>query len=264
MADTADNLPFLVKDGDFFVPQPHARSPWAAQMLHGRLVGGLIARTLELEHRDPDLHFARLTVDLFRSSPLVPLRVSTTRVRDGGRIRVADAVVETEQGAIGRAGAVLLRRGEQPPGEVWAPPAWDAPPVEPLAPPPTPYNGWIPPFDLWRLTPWGSKERSRIWLRERHPLVGGEQLTPFVRAVLAAEFVSPLTHMGTEGLRFINADYTLFLSRLPIGDVIGMESDGHLSDAGVAVGHCTLYDDSGPIGYCATSAVANSMAIPPA
>ncbi len=262
MADTADNLPFFVKDGESYVPQPHARSPWAAEMLHGRLVGGLIAQTLELEHGDPDLHFARLTVDLFRSSPLLPLRVSTTRVRDGGRIRVADAVVETEQGMIGRAGAVLLRRGEQPPGEVWAPPAWDAPPIERLGPPSPPTDGWIPPFDLWRLTPWGSKERSRIRLRETHPLVEGEPLTPFVRAVLAAEFVSPLTHMGTAGLRFINADYTLCLSRLPIGDIIGMESDGHLSDAGVAVGHCTLYDDSGPIGYCTTSAVANSIAIP--
>jgi len=101
--ECADNLPFLLIDGDTYVPQPHARSPWAPDMLHGRLVGGLIARTLEREHGDPDLHFARLTVDLFRNTPLVPLRVTTTRVRDGRRIRVADAVVSTEQGPIGRA-----------------------------------------------------------------------------------------------------------------------------------------------------------------
>lgn len=259
MDESADNLPFLLIDGDTYVPQPHARSPWAPDMLHGRLVGGLIARTLEREHGDPELHFARLTVDLFRNTPLVPLRVTTTRVRDGRRIRVADAVVSTEQGPIGRASAVLLRRGEQPPGEVWSPPVWDMPPPERLGPPQAASNGWVPPFHLWRTTPWMSKERSRVWTRETRPLVEGEPLTPFTRAALAAEFVSPLTHMGTEGLHFINADYTLCLSRLPKGDLIGLESNGHLSDEGVAVGQCTIYDESGPIGFGAVTAVAHSV-----
>jgi len=116
-----------------------------------------------------------------------------------------------------------------------------------------------PPFHLWRTTPWMSKERSRVWTRETRPLVEGEPLTPFTRAALAAEFVSPLTHMGTEGLHFINADYTLCLSRLPKGDLIGLESNGHLSDEGVAVGQCTIYDESGPIGFGAVTAVAHSV-----
>lgn len=260
MVDTVDNRPFLVRDGDSYVPQPHARSPWSPDMLHGRLVGGLIARTLEQEHGEPDFHFARVTVDLFRNSPLVPMRIATTRIRDGRRIRVVDAVVSTEQGPIGRASAVLLRHGEQPPGTAWAPEPWDVPSPERLGPPePSTAKGWAPPFELWRTTPWDSKERSRVLLREIHPLVEGEPLTPFIRAVLAAEFVSPLTNFGTAGLHFINGDYTLCLSRLPVGEIIAMESDGHLSDKGVAVGHCTVYDETGPIGYCSTTAVANSM-----
>ena len=39
MAESAENLPFLVVDGDAFVPQPHARSPWSPDMLHGRILG---------------------------------------------------------------------------------------------------------------------------------------------------------------------------------------------------------------------------------
>lgn len=259
MAESAETLPFLVVDGDAFVPQPHARSPWSKDMLHGRILGGLLARTVEREHGDPDFHFARLTVDLFRNTPLVPLRVSTNRVRDGRRVRVVDAVVTSEQGPVGRASAVLLRRGEQPPGEVWAAPVWEMPPPERLGPPVPASNGWEPPMLLWRTTPWQSKERSRVWIREIHPLVEGEEPTPFTRVALAAEFVSPLTHMGSDGLHFINADYTLCLSRLPKGDLIGMESGGHLSDEGVAVGQCTLYDESGPIGFGAVAAVANSV-----
>jgi hypothetical protein len=40
--------------------------------------------------------------------------------------------------------------------------------------------------------------------------------------------------------------------------VIGLEASGHLSEDGVAVGQCALYDLSGPIGFCTTSAVANT------
>lgn len=65
---------------------------------------------------------------------------------------------------------------------------------------------------------------------------------------------------GDAGLQFINADYTLCLSRLPLSDAIGLESAAHTSEDGVAVGHCTLHDTAGPIGYCMTTAVANPRA----
>ncbi|WP_248959257.1 acyl-CoA thioesterase domain-containing protein [Sphaerisporangium perillae] len=246
---------FSLKNGEF-VPAPHARSPWAPDMLHGRLLGGLAARAIEDEHGDPEFHFARLTVDLFRNSPLVPLSVETVRIREGRRIRVADATVRTAgHGAIARATAVLLRRGEQPEGEVSRTPTWDAPTPEEIGPQPP--GAWTPPFDLWRLTSWTDPGPKRVWLRETFPLVEGETMSPFVRVALAGDFASPLANSGTAGLHFINADYTLTLSRLPLGEDIGLESNGHLSDDGVATAHCTVHDTSGPIGYCLVTAVAN-------
>lgn len=224
-------------------------------MLHGRLLGGLAARALEVEYGDPDFHFARLTVDLFRNSPLLPLTVETVQVREGRRIRVADATVRTGQGVVARASAVLLRKGEQPPGETWRTPAWDVPAPAELGPPPL--AEWTPPFDLWRLTEWAEPGSNRAWLRETHPLVEGEALSPLVRVALAADFASPLGNSGTAGLHFINADYTLTLSRLPLGEDVGMESNGHLSDEGIATAHCTLHDTAGPIGYCLVTAVTN-------
>ena len=65
--------------------------------------------------------------------------------------------------------------------------------------------------------------------------------------------------MNCSPLQFINADYSMNLSRLPLGDAIGVESAGHLSDDGIAAGQCTLYDTAGPIGFCATSAIANRL-----
>jgi hypothetical protein len=97
----------------------------------------------------------------------------------------------------------------------------------------------------------------RAWIRETRELIAGESLSPFVRAALAADTASPLAHSADSGLEFINADYTLCLSRLPLGDALGLDASGHTSEEGIAVGHCTVHDLVGPIGYCMTTAVAN-------
>ena len=47
-------------------------------------------------------------------------------------------------------------------------------------------------------------------------------MTPFTRAAMAGNVASSLTHFGSGGLHFINADYTLTLSRLPDGPYIGL------------------------------------------
>ncbi|MEV0383616.1 thioesterase family protein [Nonomuraea sp. NPDC050643] len=250
---------FFTREKDELVPAPHARGPWSPDMLHGRLLGGLAARAIEEHHAEPGLRFARLTVDLFRNSPLLPVTVETVLIRDGRRIRVADATISTAQGVIGRAGAVLLREGEHPEGErAIVTPAWDEP--APDGPPVT-GTGWTPPFDLWRLTPWGEPGPARVWMRERYPLVDDEPLTPIVRLALAADFASPLSNAQPDGLRFINADYTMTLARPLEGELIGVEGTGHVGAGGVATGQVTMHDTAGPLGFCVVTAVANAVAL---
>ena len=53
---------------------------------------------------------------------------------------------------------------------------------------------------------------------------------------MAADATSALTHWGTSGLRYINADYTLSLTRLPEGPHIGLAALLHSSHDGVASG----------------------------
>ncbi|MFD7922277.1 acyl-CoA thioesterase domain-containing protein [Streptomyces sp. NPDC059740] len=263
MAETEQQEAFFTSGQDALLPAAHARSWWVPDMLHGRLLGGLAARALEREHATEGLHMSRLTVDLFRNAPFGPVRVETARVREGRRIRVADAtVLDGREAVVARASLVLLRRGEQPTGTVPTTPPWDAPLPEALPAPRTgAWTAWMFDEENRMREPsqgWAGAGRRRAWLRESRELVAGEPLSPFVRAVLAADTASPLAHADDTGLPFINADYTLSLSRLPLSEVIGLESGGHLSDDGVAVGHCTLHDTSGPIGYCLTTAIANS------
>ncbi|MEO3784912.1 acyl-CoA thioesterase domain-containing protein [Actinocorallia sp. B10E7] len=252
---------FFTLSGFELIPAPHARGPWAPDMLHGRLLGGLLARAIEREHGTDELRPARLTVDLYRSSKLVPLTVSTEPVRDGRRIRVADASVTGPDGTIARASCVMLRPGSHPPGTAWTPEPWDVPSPDELGEPNPREGGGMPTFEMWRIGEgngdWNGEQRRRVWMREAQPLVEDEPLSPFVRVALAADLASPIAHWSTRGLNYINADYTINLSRMPEGDVLGLEAGGHLSADGIASGHCVLYDLSGPLGYINTIALAN-------
>ncbi|MGY2128552.1 acyl-CoA thioesterase domain-containing protein [Blastococcus sp. SYSU DS0617] len=234
----------LTDDG--FAPGESAKSWWVPGMIHGRLLAGLLARELETSHGDPEFQFSRLTVDMFRNAPFEPVQVSSVVVRQGRRIRVTEATVTAGVGAVARASAVQLRRGEQPPSPVpTRTPPWDAPDPGTL------------PRSVHEFGDEGHPARRRMWIKEKSPLVDGETLSPFVRAALAADMASPLAHRSEDELEFINADYTLTLSRDPVGDHIGLESGGHASEAGVAVGHCAMHDTQGPIGYSMAVAVAN-------
>jgi len=88
-----DERPFFTATEAGLEPHPDARSPWAADMLHGRLLAGLAAWAIERDHGDPGLQPARLTVDLYRTPPMLPTTVATSLVRSGGRVRAVDAVV---------------------------------------------------------------------------------------------------------------------------------------------------------------------------
>jgi hypothetical protein len=258
--------PFFTLSGEGLIPAAHARGPWAPGMMHGRLLGGLLARAIEADHAAEELTFARLTVDLFRSTPLTALKITTDRVRDGRRIRVVDATVSGGEGPVARASAVLLRSGGQPPGATWPPQTWDVPTPAELGPPDN--RQGEPVFNMWRIDAdgggWDDHQQRRCWLQETHQLVAGEDLSPFVRVALAADLASPLSHWSTSGLNFINADYTINLSRPAEGDVIGVEAAGHLSSTGIAAGRCTLYDLTGPVGFGTTSAIANPPLVTPA
>ena len=113
------------------------------------------------------------------------------------------------------------------------------------------------------LTAWRHTGPKHIWVHNAAPLVEGQPMTPFTRAAMAGDVVSSLTHFGPDGLLYINADYTLTLSRLPESHEIGLSALTHYSDAGVATGTATLFDRSGPIGSGVATALLSPGFAPP-
>lgn len=250
---------FLEQRDGQFVPGPWARGPWGEDSLHGRVLAGLFAREIEHAHGDPEFHTSRLTVDLFRMPRRTPLSVASEVVREGRRIRVVSGTMHSEGVEIARMTAVLLRRSETAPGNVWKPPSWNVPAPDEIGPR-TRDEGFDPPWEMRAISgpAFGGSDRKRAWLRETRELVAGEPLSPFTRVALAADIASPMANSGDRGLQFVNADITLYLHRLPAGEWLGWEVASHQSEAGIAVGECTIYDEQGPIGTSTVCAVSNA------
>jgi hypothetical protein len=262
---------FFVTDGQGYMPTPLARGPWGPS-LSGNYIGGLLGRVVEQEVHDVDLQPARLTVDLLRPVALHPLQVHASVVRDGRRLRLVDAVMTQNDVVVARASGLFLRRSEHAVDTVW---------TSPVSMPAIPAEPGVLPDDLPMLlhsygrdpvagspgvgvTEWRHDGQKFAWMRETKLLVDDEPLSPFTRAVMAGDVTSSLSHWGTTGLQFINADYTITLSRLPEGVYIGLASMTHYGHAGVATGTATMFDEKGPIGSGMATALANPGFTPPA
>lgn len=254
---------FTLDADDAYVPTMFAKSAWSDEMVNGPAVVAAAARALEVGHGLDGFQPARLTVDLFAPVRFEPLTVRTEDVRSGNRIRVSDADVEQGGKTVARATLVQLRRGEQPPGEVWRSGRTLEPPAEAqgvtLGAGSRPWFGSGEGSESWSHDMGASQGdgRKRFWM---HPLdvIDSEESTPFQRAATLGESTSLMSHWGTEGIGFINADLTVALARLPRSGNIGIEAAEHISDAGVAVGSASLFDRDGVFGTGTVVAVSNA------
>ena len=172
------------------------------------------------------------------------MQIQTSVQREGRRIKLVDGTLVQNGKTVARASALFLRRGDHPDGEVWSAPV-EMPPL------PTGFRrlpgGHAVSHLGVRGHPGGSPgiaageweqshSRKFAWTRLFRPMVQGHPLTPFVRLAFVGDVTSSLTHWGTGGLRYINADYTVTASRLPDGEYIGLAAQSHYGTAGVATG----------------------------
>ncbi|ONH29220.1 hypothetical protein BL253_17155 [Pseudofrankia asymbiotica] len=256
---------FRQLDDGRYLPGRFASGVWGARTISGRILGGLIGHVLEQEQAEPGYRLARLTVDMFRSIPSAPLAATTSLVRAGGRIRVADVHVSHDGVPVTRATAVFLRPSSNPDGEIWhadrgdwPAPALGSPNPELQAGSRADVRPMMPSVTLTTvLGPTPGVERGGVWLRELREVVEGTALTPLVRAVLCADMTSPTTHRGTGGIQYINTDFTLTLVREPVGEFFGVLAEDQYAVGGVSFGQATIHDAAGLLGACVTTTLAN-------
>jgi len=254
---------FFTVDGDSYLPSARTRGPWGAAM-GGQNVGGLLGWGIEQTGIDADLQPARFTVDLLRPVLLEPVQIRTSVQREGRRIKLVDATLVQNGRTVARASALFLRRGDHPDGQVWSS-------AVQMPPPPVSPDGFPAdmPFLIWgygttragnpgiAAGEWEQAHSQKFaWTRLFRPMVHGHPLTPFTRLAFVGDVTSSITHWGTGGLRYINADYTVTASRLPDGEYLGLAAQSHHGTAGVATGTAILFDRHGPIGTSTAVALA--------
>jgi acyl-CoA thioesterase len=90
---------------------------------------------------------------------------------------------------------------------------------------------------------------GRVWMRLRHPLLPGEELSPLARLVATADFGNGIgSSLPFERFVFINADLTIHLHRPPQGEWIGLDAHTTLHAGGTGLASGVLHDERGPLG----------------
>ena len=242
-------------DGDVARPTALARGPWSQHAMHGGAPASLLARVLERHDPGPAMFVARLTVDLLRPVPLVPLDVVVRTTRPGKKVQWVEAALWAEGLEVVRAGALRLRTAEG-----LGLPLPPAPSPELRTPAQsTPFEiqlasgasvGFWAAMDVRQAAgSWTESGPGAVWFRLRVPVVAGEVPSPLQRVAAAADFGNGVSTALRRGeYLFINADLSIHLHRHPVGEWIGLDATTRAEPVGVGLARSTLHDEQGPIG----------------
>ncbi|MGD0453750.1 MAG: thioesterase family protein [Solirubrobacteraceae bacterium] len=250
-------------------PTEHARGPWDPNALHGGAPAALIAAAFERVEPGSQLRIARLGFELLRPIPFAPLTLSTRIVRPGRRVQELAGELSAD---LGTGEQVICRASALRVQEIAADVA-DAAAASPAehADTPTPRDALPPPeqgrpvrfaldnaagdsfaasaMEMRWLTDPRAPGPGRVWMRLRHPLLAGQQLTPLARLAATADFGNGVSaELPFERFLFINADLTIHLQRPPRGEWIGLDARTLLHGGGTGLAESVLHDAHGPVG----------------
>lgn len=253
-------MAYFEPNEDQFHPLPASQSLWSPDSINGSALAGLAAHAIESSCSAIGYRPGKFTLDIFRQPSFAPLQTNTTLVREGRSVRIADVLVQQGERTVARASMVSIRPTQDPPGARWYPSESMTLSESLAAQLPTP--GIL----------WGSDEhpnrwsasmpehqnagRKRLWF-DPPQVIPGIDNTPFVRAAMVGELTNTLTSWSDRGIGFINHDVTILLTRQPIGPIVGIEADNHVSSDGIAAGAATMWDANGRFGISVVGAVAH-------
>ncbi len=247
--------------GEAFQPTEAAGSPWHPEILHGGSVSGLLGRVVEQWlHQWDGFMVQRLTLDLLRPVPRMPLHTECELVRDGGRLKMLHVNLWAGERLVCQARA-LAQRGRSVTLPDYAP--------RPAPPPRGPEgladssvqdklgakgldlpSGLHSRVLLREITPWDERGHSTSWVRIPVVIVADEPMTPFTRAALVADMGNGAGQLNLgNNTGSINADITLALSAYPESEWICVAGEAIMHDNGLGLVHARLYDTRGEFGH---------------
>lgn len=241
-------------DGDAYRPGPLCVGPWSPDAQHGGPVSALLAGEVEgaVDPRfdDVPVQVVRITVELLRPVPLMPLTITSAVVRPGRNVQLVEAAMHSGGQEVARARALRIRRvSQEVPLERAEPPA----PVPGSDPPPSSVarrTAFAEAVDLRFIKgSWDDTGPVTIWSRLVVPVVEGREPSPLQRAVAAADFGNGVSRvLEFDHHMFINPDLTVALARVPEGEWVGFDVVSRLSGDGFGQAEGAIFDAIGPVG----------------
>jgi len=256
--------------GELFVPTKWAGGPWSPDTQHGAPPAGLFARMAELAERESGLQLARLTIDLCKPVPRVPLRLATRWVRRGRKLGLVEGMLLRGDEEIARASALLLVPRAELAGSSSEPALTPLPPerAQAIEFMPSAFARDVPPGFHFSIEARIGRDELGLaaWITTPLTLVAGEITSPQVRFGMLSDLTFAigghlfLRHAGQTprdtGTRFINADITIYRERAPEGEWLGYRPALISNQAGVGIAEVVQFDRAGRIGRSIQALVA--------
>lgn len=235
--------------------------PWNPEHQHAGPPSALMARAIERAAANEGFtHLARLTVNLMRPAPIGECRVEVATDYAGRNAGHYSGRLTAGGKEVARFTALVQREEEMPVPEGAAGRAAPAAPKPPGQCPVETMNfadgrfGYADLVETRVAAGQFFKGPCTAWFRMNHPLIQGEQPSPYERVAVAADSGSGIgAALDFYKYSFINCDLTINLFRRPAGEWICLESRSLIGAAGCGMAESALYDEQGMIGRATQS-----------
>lgn len=241
---------FFEPRGTAFRATEATRGPWDDRHQHAGPPSGLLGRALERFQPRDDARIVRVTTEILRPLPIAEVEIEVEIARPGKRVELLEAVMTSGGEAVLKAHAWRMRTAALD---------LDQPLRDALPGPET--GRWEPFFAVsdvgyhthmdWRFLRGSFREMgpATAWLRMKVPLLPGEEPSPLVRVLVAADSANGVScSLDPRDYLFVNTDLNVFLYRVPEGEWIGMDSRTIHDPSGVGLTETVLHDRGGPVG----------------
>jgi hypothetical protein len=236
-----------------------AGGPWNPRLQHGAAPSSLICWAVEQLPSPVPMRVVRLTVDLMRPVPVAPLDIATEIVREGRKIQLVSIRLLAEGAEVVRASVLRMRTETHEMPAVANGPTVGLPMPELCSPPDffateTPFLKGIE----MRVARGGFRipGPAAVWYRATRPIVAGAEISPLMRAAIAADFCNGTSSVfDMRDWTFINADLSVSLGREPAGDWILLDAETWVGPDSVGIAAARLADTRGYFGRAVQSVI---------
>jgi hypothetical protein len=254
--------PFYVQlDDTTFASSPSTAGPWSPDKQHAGPPAALLARAIERFEPREGHRLGRVSIDVLGAVPVAPLRIEVERLRPGRRLELfeAKAIADGRTVLVARAWRLASTPDEFP----------SVPERSPLDPPELPAavpirlsglhrDGYLSAVDFrFERGSFDEPGPAMGWGRPRVPLLEGEELTGWQRALLLADSGSGIS-LALDPIQYtaINCDLTVILHRDPATEWVGLDAATTITPGFGAMTETTLLDREGPIGIATQTLLA--------